>query len=333
MAWRFEPGEKLEDALRRVAIEEIARARAGLVGQDDGRARAVHEARQGFKRLRALARLARPALGPLFAEENARWRDLGKLLSGLRDRHVLLESFEGAVAGFGDALRADAVEHLRKRLRLETAPAEADGSAKEAEALRRLEIAEKDMATLGWPKNATALLAGLKDSQKRLRKSWKAARKISKPEVLHRWRKRVKDQAAQLRLFRGVEHEALIARRADAKQTAEYLGEEHDLWILTDSLRAQECPAEVAATRDALVDAIEKRRAELRKKAFALGETFASQQPKAFADSVGAAWANGSAVKRKPSRKPGRKPSRKKVRPAKRASKRKPGTAATSQPR
>ena len=56
MAWRFEPGEDLKKAFRRVAEEEIASVRAGLAGEAD-RASAIHEARQGFKRLRALAGL------------------------------------------------------------------------------------------------------------------------------------------------------------------------------------------------------------------------------------------------------------------------------------
>jgi CHAD domain-containing protein len=308
MAWRFEPGEKLQSAFRRVATEEIAKVRAGLLGDADGHARAVHEARQGFKRLRAMARLARHALGKDFEAENARWRDVGKLLSGLRDQHVLMESFEKAVAGCGDTLPADAAEYLRQRLRAETAPPDADGKDKEAEVLRRLEAAEADMAVLEWPRNDAALLAGLKGSQARLRRSWKRARKSVAPADLHRWRKRVKDQAAQLRLFRGVEPEALRMLRADAKEAAEYLGEEHDLWILSDSLRAQTCPAEVTAARDALIDAIETRRDELRTKAFALGEKFSSQDAKAFAEAVCSAWAKGPASK---------KSRRKKVRPAK----------------
>ena len=54
------------------------------------------------------------------------------------------------------------------------------------------------------------------------------------PEALHSWRKRVKDQAAQLRLFRRVVPAGVSRSRiADEKETAELLGNEHDLWLLS----------------------------------------------------------------------------------------------------
>ena len=93
MTWRFEPGEPLSDAFRRVAGEEVARIRSGLADDID-HAKAVHQARQGFKRLRALTRLGKPALGSAFDEENRRWRDAGRLLAGSRDNTVLLQSFD-----------------------------------------------------------------------------------------------------------------------------------------------------------------------------------------------------------------------------------------------
>ena len=94
MTWRFEPGEGLQNAFRRVAAEEIARVRSSLGAPDADRNAVIHEARQGFKRLRGLTRLAKPQLGADFDAENRRWRDAGRLLSGSRDITVLLETFD-----------------------------------------------------------------------------------------------------------------------------------------------------------------------------------------------------------------------------------------------
>ena len=64
----------------------------------------MHETRKALKRLRALLRLIRPAMGEdAFKRENAQLREIGLSLSGARDRHVLLETvnkLEGA-AGLG----------------------------------------------------------------------------------------------------------------------------------------------------------------------------------------------------------------------------------------
>jgi CHAD domain-containing protein len=319
MVWRFEEGEDLRQAFCRVAEEEIARVRAGLAAEEADRSKAIHMARQGFKRLRALARLARPTLRRRFAAENRRWRDAGRLLSGSRDRTVLMESFDNLMTNCSVDLPASAIRSLRNRI-LEGAavPAPSETDAKVEQVIGLIDKAAKDLATLNWPKSSEALVGGFHRSQRELRKSWKKARKEGSPEALHDWRKRVKDQSAQLRLFRNIVPDALKALREDAKKTAEYLGEEHDLWML--SSRLSEITAPPRKARDLLLKAVEERRAVLRRKAFELGERFSSNNPKAFAREVGEAWEAASPT---PSKKPRRKKPRS-VRPA-------PGGASTSQ--
>ena len=130
MAWRFEPGEGLRKAFRRVSAEEIAKVRAGLRGPEADRDKAIHEARQAFKRLRALVRLAKPPLGSDFAAENRRWRDAGRLLSGSRDTTVLLQSFDKLHRRLGGKVPAQAVKRLRSRI----AKTEAGNGADDIEA-------------------------------------------------------------------------------------------------------------------------------------------------------------------------------------------------------
>src|SRR6186713_2081456 len=70
----------------------------------------VHETRKVIKRLRALLRLYRGALEPArFAHEDARLRELGRSLGGLRDEAVLRVSLdhlaEGATGSACVALR------------------------------------------------------------------------------------------------------------------------------------------------------------------------------------------------------------------------------------
>ncbi len=103
MAFRFKLGEPFDEGCRRIAVDQIERAQSQLHDKGD-QAIAVHETRKSLKRLRALLRLVRPAMGEAaFKQENAQLRDIGLSLSGERDRHVLLETvnkLEGS-AGFG----------------------------------------------------------------------------------------------------------------------------------------------------------------------------------------------------------------------------------------
>jgi CHAD domain-containing protein len=298
MAWRFEPGEGLRSAFRRVSAEEIAKVRAGLGGPEDNRDKAIHEARQAFKRLRALVRLAKPPLGADFAAENMRWRDAGRLLSGSRDTTVLLQCFDRLVAECGEACPPAIAKRLRSRLagRNGNGAAE-DIEAKLREVLRLLDEAETSVAELEWPNSKRALLHGFHRGQKRLRRDWKAACEDAEPDALHSWRKRVKDQAAQLRLFRRVVPAAFRARIGDEKETAELLGNEHDLWLLSKKLSAGKLPNDVADIRDKLLAMIEAQRGALRREAFRKGEDFSSQKAGAFARAIGEGWER--AAKRK----------------------------------
>jgi CHAD domain-containing protein len=302
MAWRFEPAEGLQRAFRRTALEEIARVRDSLRTADDDRNGAIHSARQGFKRLRALMRLAKPQLGADFDAENRRWRDAGRLLSGSRDTTVLLQTFDTLIADCGGKVSADSVGRLRSRVAKSGA---ANGDAHEDEqvdgALCVLDDAERAVAKLRWPNTARALKRGLKQCQRRLRRKWKKARETGEADALHAWRKCVKDQAAQLRLFRRALNSGLRDRRNDEKQTAELLGAEHDLWLLRERLGEMTLPQALAGTRDILREEIEAHRDRLRREAFEKGKPFSSERPKAFAAAVGGAWMKAS--KRKPTKR------------------------------
>ena len=321
MAWRFEPGEGLRKAFRRVSAEEIAKVRAGLTGPEENRDKAIHEARQAFKRLRALVRLAKPPLGSDFAGENRRWRDANRLLSGSRDITVLLHCFDTLVSESGTALPARTVKRLRSRI---AATGAKNGANNIEEKLRQvlvlLDEAEASVAELDWPNSKRALLHGFHRGQKRLRRDWEEACKDARPDALHSWRKRVKDQSAQLRLFRRVVPPAFRARIIDEKETAELLGNEHDLWLLSERLRADPMPSDLAGVRDSLLDEIERRRIALRDQAFKKGVDFSSQKAKSFANALGSAWEK--ALERE---------ARKRARKRGRASG--PAVAATSPPR
>jgi len=299
MAWRFEPGEGLRKAFRRVSAEEIEKVRAGLSGPEDSREKAIHEARQAFKRLRALVRLAKPPLGSDFAAENKRWRDAGRLLSGSRDITVLLQSFDKLVGEGGAGYPARVATRLRSRIAGKDANgASHDIEAKLHEVLSLLGEAEEAVAELDWPNSKSALLHGFHRGQKRLRNDWETACNGVKPDALHSWRKRVKDQAAQLRLFRRIVPAEFRDRIAAEKETAELLGDEHDLWLLSEKLGGATLPPDLSDFRDKLLKTIEEQRAALRKKAFRKGEDFSSERAGKFAKAIGEGWEKAS--KRKP---------------------------------
>ena len=292
MSFRFEPGEKLDDAFRRVAGEEIRSARAALQAADGDRGRAIHEARQSFKRLRALLRLARPDLGGDFDLEFRRFRDSGRALSSSREAAVMAETFDSIVADRNGRLDRQEAALLRAALpTIDAAGANVDMQV--GLILQSLDAAEGKCTALAWPKKTRALVRALRTSQSRLRKSWRTARAESSSEALHSWRKRIKDQAAQLRLLRQILPEPMRERRDEEKRIAAELGEDHDLWVLSDYLAKNRAPPGTGFTRDRICAIINERRRELRGKALEEGRAFSAKKPRPFARKIGAAWTNG----------------------------------------
>jgi len=295
MAWRFEPGEPLAEAFRRVASEEVSKVEAGVKAKDADGARTTHEARQSFKRLRALLRLARPALGDGFEGESHRWREAGRRLAALRDGTILRETFDRVVADSGDGLPASEIAMLRAEIVHGRAAADAAESSRILRSvLSDLRGAKRRLATLNWPETFDDLGRGLRASQSRLRKSQRRARRDRTPEALHHWRKRVKDQSAQLRLLRIVAPQEAKARREIQKQVAELLGDEHDLCLLAERLSGVAAPPAVEPVRTRLLEAVKKRRKALRLRAFKAAKEASCEKPKAFAALLTGGWRDAS---------------------------------------
>jgi CHAD domain-containing protein len=239
MAYRLRRLEKVgvgirRGGLRRVGRAEIEGAVEVLRGGGD-RDEAIHEARKGMKRIRAVLRLVRDGLGERYRLENARYRDLGRKLSGLRDAGALLEAFaaieEEAGEKFG-GVRA-ALEEYKRRCE-----AAVDPAAAMEEAAAGLEAARGDVAAWrGIGDGFAAIEPGLRRTARDARRAWRRAEHSGAPEDFHEWRKRAKDHWHQLRLLDGMGVEALRRYAGRVKKMEQRLGDEHNVTVLEQVMR------------------------------------------------------------------------------------------------
>jgi CHAD domain-containing protein len=320
------PGEPLAQALQRMALGQLDIAIEALESaeQSSSPERAVHETRKALKRLGALLRLIEPQLGEeIFAREDAALKDSASLLSGARDADVLLATLDGLIArrprkleGRGGVLRLRA--HLlgeRERARRRTLgdPTLRAGVLAELRAcrvrVRAWQLAEHDGIELVQP----GLTRLYRQGRARYRRA--AHGGGDRTRAMHRWRKRVKDlrysaemlvpaeerdnrhrakgkrarrRRAQAR--RDVAWLGRVAHRAD--QLGEMLGDEHDLAVLDEYVRAQRRDGRLAGvrigsrSRKTLRRLIAQRRRELRKRALREGERLFRRSPPKFVGRV-----------------------------------------------
>jgi CHAD domain-containing protein len=287
--------ERLHAGLSRMALGQLDLAIESL--QNPAAAdpeRTIHEIRKAIKRLRALLRLSRGALGERgFQRENRILRDCARRLSGARDAEVMLGVLRTLIKRHPKRLRGRAsVGRLRRRLEAERAQSLGEESHLgdiRAQTLAELCAMRERVASWALPDSGFPLIAQeLRDIYREGRRSLRQARKASDTATWHEWRKRAKDLryvAQMLDRGRGTDARAGRMRRVESRadRLGELLGEERDLKLLEGRIKRHSDVFEGdRRTRRLLRKQIDKRRRRLRREALALGGRLYRDSPRRF---------------------------------------------------
>jgi len=288
-AFRLNDAERPADGLRRIARGQIDGALDGLGDARGGDpSEAVHEARKGFKRLRATVRLARDDLGDdVYRRENAAFRDVGRQLSGVRDAKVMVETLDGLVERYADELPARPFAGLRAALVREQEAAHEE-LRRDAATLRdvRAELEDARARVAVWPLSEDAghevLAPGYRRIYRRGRKAQRAAAADTTVESLHDLRKRVKDLRYASQVVGPVAPQGVRKLAKRANTLADVIGDDHDLAVL------REAAAERAATLEGdelerLGELVDRGRAQLRRKALKRAKKLYAPKPREVA--------------------------------------------------
>lgn len=294
--YRLNLEEPIPDGIRRVArgqldgaSEELGRASDRKIGD------AVHEARKSLKRLRALVRSCRAAIGDdTYRFENAEFREAGRVLSGARDSKVLIETLDGLRGRFGDELAPEKTDPLRFRLEGEHARAlegvSHDGVAV-ASVLAKLDAAGDRTARWAFQvEGFESIMPGIDRIYRRGRKRMRAAASEPSTENLHEWRKRVKDLWHACQIVQPAAPGRLKKLGKQAHHLSDLLGEEHDLAVLRGYVAAHPSSIPDAGARQTLHALIDRRRQALQEEALDLGARVFKQKPKRFVQSLERGW-------------------------------------------
>ncbi|WP_370327012.1 CHAD domain-containing protein [Euzebya sp.] len=303
--------EDLATALRRVAGEQahdaIAALRAALahpVGDvdldgEDVWDEGVHEARKSCKKIRAVARLCRDALGDAYRDVNAEFRDAAATLSDVRDGWTLVETTDRLTgldddAGSHDLLDAGPLRRLRERLcdRYLTLRQQADEEGRLQVALEALEAAASRIEA--WPLDDDLAPAALQPSIERVygrgRRWWEALADTvgedphATTHEWHQWRKRAKYLWYHVRLLTPVWPAVMEGVADDLDGLCDDLGEDHDLGVLVGLLRTGEL-VDPGATEQ-IVGAAAVQRHALRRDAADVAPRVYAEEPVAYAARV-----------------------------------------------
>ncbi len=292
MAYRFKLDEPIQAGVRRIGAAQIDRAITELASSA-GSTTAVHEARKSLKRVRALLRLVRPAIGEtVFARENTFFRETSALLSHTRDREILLETAIKLETRFAET-PADALGRLRKSFSGDAADetaAENKASAR-AEAATRLRKARARFMRLKLdPDGIDALASGLELSFRRAVKAFEHAYDEPSNENVHEWRKGVQQHWRHMLLLRRAWPELADARMHAARKLSQILGDDHDLAILQQHLDTTKPAGFNSRDRRTVARLALQKQSELRQLAQPLGVKLFADSPRSLGRKFAIYW-------------------------------------------
>ncbi|HEX2842955.1 CHAD domain-containing protein [Hyphomicrobium sp.] len=299
MAFRLKLGEPIEQGFRRIAVEQIERAQSQIRAKKDPAAE-VHEARKCMKRIRALLRLGREGLGDdVFRAENARFRLIGLALAPARDDHVMIETIVKLMTSeeVGHATHALArlkaailVQRAQNAISIGTGLAETDTELERAlRRVRRWQITPDCFSTLE---------RGLVRNYRRGLARRQRAYQENTDEAFHDWRKSVQALWRHMSLVSKAWPAHFDAHVALARELSQILGDDHDLAILREKMRALPPSALSLEDRQEIESLLETRQQALRLATKPRGDMLFSERPKAHGRRIATVWK--AAVERDP---------------------------------
>lgn len=294
MSYQFLQSESVEEGVRRIVCEEIDSALEEINDKSLDRHEVVHSVRKTCKKVRGILRLARGAMPQQYQLENQCFRDAARMLSAIRDAHVLTNTAATFLEQFPDQLAPETRQQLLMLLdaRKERVLQSMDMEARLDEFRCRVENARKRANDWEIPLDRfDALEPGLRKTYSRGYRSMILAYEGSgKDEHFHEWRKRVKYHWYHMRVLNNVWPSVFTVIEQHLDELGDVLGLEHDLFVLAEVLSEELELSENLRQKDHILDLIQQRRKVLQQQARKLGHFLFAERPNAIAKRYRRYW-------------------------------------------
>jgi CHAD domain-containing protein len=233
----------IKNEARRLILEQIRSSREILSDPDLDDDKRIHEVRKCFKRIRAVLRLIRDAIGySNYYRENVFFRDLGGSLSAARDAGVIFERGEYMLnefpelendKSFGEFLSGLEKEKNRKTREIKNKNLFTQVDDQLNQSIQRFEKLSIQNSGFG------VIAGGLKRMYKHGRKYLKKLRKESDSETIHNLRKRSKYLWYHMQLIQPVYPKLIGAHEKTLDKISEELGFYRDVYLFLKRFRKE----------------------------------------------------------------------------------------------
>ena len=288
MSYQLQHNETPGEGVRRICRRQVELGLAIAAGKKETVDTPVHETRKHLKKARAALRLVRREIGRgLFKRQDHCLRDVGRMISEIRDAEVRLQTVRQLQKV---TRRRQCYQNVEDILAHELENFVAAFAEWQSQAVPILQRVRDDIDT--WPVDQFDLIQlrrSIQGTYKRGRDALAAAKRVGSAESFHHFRKEAKQLWYQLRILRPVNLVVLETLSAELGSLGDLLGRAHDLDFLAERMRQE--PVETTWQREGheLLAVIEASQSDLQRGAGDLAERFYSERPRDFGARV-AAW-------------------------------------------
>jgi CHAD domain-containing protein len=286
MSGQLGEDETIGNGIRRIACQQVESAITASSSHGNGKDSPVHETRKHLKEARAaLQLLCRAAGRERWRREDRNLRNIGRLISEIRDAEVRLQTVK-QLRKLSHQRKNQNFRETEELLAFELDSFLAAFSDWQEEAKTKLTRTRDRIAD--WPVTdlgPNLLYRAIQRSYKSGRKSLRKAMKQPSPENFHDFRKRAKQLFYQLRILRWLNPLILAEFTDELRTIGQNLGHAHDLAFLMERLSTMPGGGS-KRNRRVLASVIDSREKELQQRAITLGQRFYAQRSKKFAARV-----------------------------------------------
>jgi len=287
MSYQLKHRETLGENLRRICRQQIQGAIAVAKSEKKPNDTPVHETRKYLKKTRAALRLVRKEIGRgLFKQQNRCLRDVGRLISEIRDAEVRLQTVR-ELQEVTQRHGRNSYGKLETMLTMELENFVAAFAEWQTQAVPMLE--QTGSAIDHWTLdefNSKQLGSAVQASYKQARKALSKTTANPTPENFHAFRSKAKTLWYQLRILRPIKPVVLKTLSNDLHSLGDLLGRAHDLSFLGDRLRCEDGRSQWQREGHKLLAVIEVSETDLQRGAAELAAHFFAERPRDFGSRV-----------------------------------------------
>ncbi|MFH5883844.1 CHAD domain-containing protein [Halalkalibaculum sp. DA3122] len=284
MDYALATDESIDEGIKRIYTDRLQQIIPTIRPPHQNLHEAIHDARRGFKFMRALIRLIKFSLEPeAYEQQNHMFRDMGRFVSELRDLHVFILLMQ-YVARESHSVRPQDIEeglNILQQQEKELLEEARDQHRFEDMADRLEEVQNAFTEQQGLPDQQSLLFPGLKEIYKKGRENYFRADEEGTKEQFHEWRKQVKYFMNAFQVLAHFWPGKLDIKGKSLAQLSDYLGEEHDLALLDDLLVDQDFRRHLGNIK-AMRSYVDQKRSFLQRSALNLGGFIYSKTEEEF---------------------------------------------------